>query len=748
MEKDNKLGFKISSALKSIIGKDLINDKYIAVFELVKNSYDAYANNVNILFDNGDNVLKNKKIVISDDGSGMDYEDLKNKWLFVAYSEKKNKSNKNKSERISAGAKGVGRFSCDRLGSKLKIITKREYEEMYNVLEINWDDFEKDDTNNFIDIKIDYKYVMIENGFRQGTYVEICDLREDWSFDDLRKLKTSLKRLINPSINNDKNNTFAINLECISENYNSEFKEFKNEFDGYIKNDVFEMMTYKTILIDVKISEDGKKLETELNDRGSLVYRLVQINPYPLLKNIHFSLMYLNRSAKTNFTRNMGLEPKNYGSVFVYKNGFRIYPYGEPGIDFCSIDLRKAQGYNRYLGTRDVMGMIEILGDNPLLYETSSRNGGFVENKTFDSFVECFKVSVHRILEKYVVDIVAWADININKGIFQPLEIKDIFNKVIDEFSSINKKSEIIELKYGDELLKIIDEKKVDGINHSLEKIKKEALKQKNDVLINMIADVSGKIDKLQQKEKQSRDTIDKLNKQIVNQETYIRSQEQQNYFLTKIVSKNSENLLSALHLINIYTDSSRKFLNRVKDSFKDKMSVNEYNLFLNMCIDINKAYKLTDFAIYGGDFYYDTNQKSGEITSFVSQYIDYSKYEKIKFEIKNKIENKKCYFDSAGLGLIIDNLVSNSIKFKAKNVIIEFEENNEYIIMHFNDDGIGLKNDEINSEKIFLLGYSTTNGSGIGLYHTKEMMKNMKGDIKINSNYKNGFGLILSFKK
>ena len=101
MEKAKKLEFKISSALKSIIGKDLINDKYIAVFELVKNSYDAYASNVNILFDNSDNVLENKKIIISDDGSGMDYEDLKNKWLFVAYSGKKNKSSINKAERIS-----------------------------------------------------------------------------------------------------------------------------------------------------------------------------------------------------------------------------------------------------------------------------------------------------------------------------------------------------------------------------------------------------------------------------------------------------------------------------------------------------------------------------------------------------------------------------------------------------------------------------------------------------------------------
>ena len=125
--KNDTLSFRISSGLKNIIGRDLISDKYIAVFELVKNAYDAKASKVNISFVKSDK--NTDRIIISDNGSGMTYDDIVEKWLFVAYSEKK-PQNRQKSDfrddikRELAGAKGVGRFSCDRLGSTLTLITK------------------------------------------------------------------------------------------------------------------------------------------------------------------------------------------------------------------------------------------------------------------------------------------------------------------------------------------------------------------------------------------------------------------------------------------------------------------------------------------------------------------------------------------------------------------------------------------------------------------------------------------------
>jgi DNA mismatch repair ATPase MutL len=78
------LQFKISSALKNIIGRDLITDDFIAVFELVKNSYDAHATKVEVIFEN---IYTNRgKIIIKDNGKGMGYQDLLDKWLFVARS--------------------------------------------------------------------------------------------------------------------------------------------------------------------------------------------------------------------------------------------------------------------------------------------------------------------------------------------------------------------------------------------------------------------------------------------------------------------------------------------------------------------------------------------------------------------------------------------------------------------------------------------------------------------------------------
>lgn len=83
----------------------------------------------------------------------MSLDDLHNKWLFVGYSAKKDGSedrdyrDKLKNKRTFAGAKGVGRFSCDRLGAHLELITKRENGNIEN-LSINWSDFEEDAKKN------------------------------------------------------------------------------------------------------------------------------------------------------------------------------------------------------------------------------------------------------------------------------------------------------------------------------------------------------------------------------------------------------------------------------------------------------------------------------------------------------------------------------------------------------------------------------------------------------------------------
>ena len=160
---ENKLQFRISSGLKNIIGKDLITDDFIAIFELVKNSYDAHATKVLIEFENlnsSDAIIR-----ITDNGKGMNYHDILNKWLFVAYSAKKDGTedidyrNKIQTRTFYAGAKGIGRFSCDKLGSKLLLITTRdEKNSKTEQIRVDWESFEQDTKDEFINIGVNWKW--------------------------------------------------------------------------------------------------------------------------------------------------------------------------------------------------------------------------------------------------------------------------------------------------------------------------------------------------------------------------------------------------------------------------------------------------------------------------------------------------------------------------------------------------------------------------------------------------------------
>lgn len=358
----NSETFRISAALKDLIGRELITDGFVAVFELVKNSFDANANNVKVIFENNREDAKSK-IIIHDDGKGMNYSDLKDKWLFVAYSAKRlgkededDYRDKIKVKRLLAGAKGVGRFSCDRLGKHLNLITiKDEKSAKTENLVVNWEDFENVDEDEFVDIKVTHDILSsTEYKFKHGTVLEITGLRDSWDRTRILDLKRSLVKLINPNQENDSSN---FSIEIIAKDELNEDKEpnkkggKRSEWEivnGKIKNTIFETLQIKTSKILVEISEDGKYIETTLNDRGDLIYQLKELNPYPKLHGIRVYLFQLNRSAKANFARTMGMPSDKYGSIFMYKNGFRVYPFGEAGGDLLMIDKRKAQGYNRF----------------------------------------------------------------------------------------------------------------------------------------------------------------------------------------------------------------------------------------------------------------------------------------------------------------------------------------------------------------------------------------------------------------
>ncbi|OGU14491.1 MAG: hypothetical protein A2076_01325 [Geobacteraceae bacterium GWC2_53_11] len=168
------LYFKVSAGLKRIIGRDLIVNDFVAIFELVKNSFDARATQVDLVF-------HENSLFIIDNGKGMSHSDITEKWLFVAYSAKKDGSEEAKpigdyrdliqERKVFAGSKGVGRFSCDRLGNHLKLQSKYYMDNsQVEVIDVNWDMFEKDDKEEFVIVPVTHNVeqnVILPKGLAQ-----------------------------------------------------------------------------------------------------------------------------------------------------------------------------------------------------------------------------------------------------------------------------------------------------------------------------------------------------------------------------------------------------------------------------------------------------------------------------------------------------------------------------------------------------------------------------------------------------
>ncbi|MBF1393214.1 ATP-binding protein [Prevotella histicola] len=431
----DNLHFKTNVQIKSIIGKDLINDDNIAILELVKNSFDADAKRVNISFCNLKNnddkktdsfSEKTSRLFICDDGLGMDLTDINEKWLNIAYSEKKTRTRQY--NRMMAGAKGVGRFSCDRLGQFLRLYAKKSGEPCI-VLNIDWRKFEVNDkTKEIQSIEIEYETLdnktMEQRGFHSfehGVILEIIKLRSNWVYpessgwdtDKLTELKKYLEKLINPNQAFEKND-FGIYLNAEEFLVENSHKALNNRFIGKVENTIFQKLDFKTTSIECKSIENGKLMLTTLKDKGETIYWIKELSEfYPNIQNFKITLYFLNTYAKAFFTKQTGMRSVSYGSVFLFLNGFRIPPYGEEGDDWLKLDQRRAQGYARFISARDLVGQIELLDDHESFQIVSSREG-LVKNENYDKLTDKGKglfYKVLRRLERYVVDGLNWDSI-------------------------------------------------------------------------------------------------------------------------------------------------------------------------------------------------------------------------------------------------------------------------------------------------------------------------------------------------
>lgn len=184
------LRFSASTNVKNLFGRGLVTDQVAAVFELVKNSYDADAKEVEIIFSNL--ATEDASLTICDNGSGMDLSDIETKWMIIGTDSKKDTMYSPIYQRPLNGDKGIGRFSVDRLGSFLCMKAQKKGDSEQYLVDFDWTLFDGK-SRNISEIEIPY-ITKVGAKSKHGVSLTISGLRDAWDESKLRELYRNLRQ--------------------------------------------------------------------------------------------------------------------------------------------------------------------------------------------------------------------------------------------------------------------------------------------------------------------------------------------------------------------------------------------------------------------------------------------------------------------------------------------------------------------------------------------------------------------------
>lgn len=755
--------FVVDSGLKNIIGQELITNDFVAIYELVKNSLDAHATNVDL-------VIEDDFIIIADNGKGMlvdhSVDEIRTKWLRVAYSAKKlgiedqNISDDFRAKiavkkRALGGNKGVGRFSCDRLGKNLTLYTKTPQQTTYNMLEVSWHDFEDNDLVKFESIGVNRtEGNSLPSSMKPlldsaNTILEISGLRNDWDYKKLQSLKKELAQLINPFEENK-----DIQIEIHAKEYLVQDEKTVAEFskvNGLICNNIYEAIGLSTTKIEVQLRNGF--IHTKLIDRGELIYEIEEKSDFEKINSIpiDINLSFLNRAAKARFTRFMGITALDFGHVFLFKNGYRVMPYGVRGSDMLGYDDRKSQGQMRYLGSRDLLGQINILENTPALIEPSSRDGGLIRNGAYSELEKFFKQNALVRLEAYVVGItfkdLTDKDKEDSSGIYKEksrIGVIDLVNKLVsnDQIKIVN---------YHKELVDIIDEKSND-FTSTIKNLKQIATASENSYLLKQVRSAELKYAALEQAKRcaeaaalEARKTAAEENVKAKialeaqkSAEKKLEVEISRSLFLKSLTEVDVEDVIGLSHQV-IYDATNIK--NTVNDAL-ERVSLDSEHFNGSVALQILQSIGLSNQKILlasqfatRANFRHQSDGIFEDMVAFLRDYVTVSANPnafniEVNIEIEKGIEFRRT-FKPLELSIVIDNFISNSQKARATRIDFRVSKKDDSLVVVVSDDGAGLGS-EIDVSRIFTLGYSGTEGSGIGLYHVKSVLELLNGSVSL----------------
>ena len=438
--------FNISARTAKLIGMENFANAEGAIVELVKNAYDADAEICVVVADIQESRADSRLFII-DNGSGMTEETILRHWMTIGTDDKLVNAKTNVKKRIKSGAKGIGRFALNRLGSKAEMLTfSTASEENGYKWSVDWSKFDKAETLSEITASVDeYKKEEANKWFEeqgltklpiadklnfsdfQGTVLCISNLKDSWTDEGLNNLLNNMEMLI-PEHMQSLFTLYLYRLQDLSWSGKvnpAEYTDFDYKvsasYDGKKQIDVIiERNELNVSLLETKYSKvfqrkAMQKSPYRLEDfRKKTVERIITVSDLvapELLNNVgrfSFTFFYIKNTnaddrerdgaKKYPYNQIDGASRKNwlakFGGVRIFRDEFRVRPYGENGNDWLELGSRQVKspgGPGQKMGgyrirPTQISGVVNISRLTNKAFEDKSSREGIQENDEFQVF--------------------------------------------------------------------------------------------------------------------------------------------------------------------------------------------------------------------------------------------------------------------------------------------------------------------------------------------------------------------------
>lgn len=385
--------FSVDAGLINRLGKELVGKGETAISELIKNAYDADATKVDLVFKNA--LKPGGTLIIDDDGVGMSYEELINGFMRISSSDKIHNPISSLYHRKKAGRKGIGRFATQRLGRKLTIQTSTLESDMTLETTIEWEYFESDINLSEIGFKIS-QFPKIK---AKGTTLIIDGLFDGWSDASIQRAYKYTNNLLLPEPLSHERKAWDQNRT--DPGFKASLYRDKVSQDSIVIDEDQAFFNHALAVIEGYIDSSGNgfwrinsnKLDlisTEYKPLGKL--RDQDCEVFPHIHDIFFKTHYFIYDSslipKSLFTyvKNLGNE---LGGIKLYRNGFRLPPYGEGANDWIGLDESvRRRTYIFPHQNQSFFGFVEIGDAASSLFEETSSREGLVENQAYNEMTD------------------------------------------------------------------------------------------------------------------------------------------------------------------------------------------------------------------------------------------------------------------------------------------------------------------------------------------------------------------------